>query len=498
MTALKELESVAKSLDVLYVEDDKDVQETVFEYLKKVFHKVVLADDGAEGLNLYKEQDFDLVITDLSMPKMNGLEMVRKIREIDAQQALLITTAYTDVKHMKEAIGIGVDGYIIKPFDYEQLNYELYKISQKLYKFKQNEEYKKYLEELIDAKTSELRDLMHEKECNYENTLVALVNMIEQRDSYTAGHSQRVSDYSHRIAQEMGYTPEECNIISKAAILHDIGKIATPDVVLLKPQSLNALEYTLIKEHVNVGYGVLKNIPMFKELAEIVHEHHERCDGSGYPRGLKRDEIHPLALVMMVADTFDAMTTNRIYKGRKSVQESLQELKELSPIQYDEKVVDAAFRALKDVDIPQDINQLPNTDIEKERFAYFYKDNLTDLYNKNYLDVVLVQNEYDKKFRNLHYLQLKNFSAYNKEHGWKQGNELLKEVAEVLKMSAEGVIAFSLFGDDFVLLDDGECDVTALKKKIEKIIDATVVDYSLRKIDLTQNRFTNADELEQL
>lgn len=498
MIDLKQLKLLAESLDVLYVEDDKDIQETVLGYIQKVFHSVVVANDGAEGLEFYKKQTFDIVITDLSMPRMDGLEMVRKIREINSEQAVLITTAYTDATHMNAAISIGIDGYIVKPFDYEQFNYELNKISKKLYKFKQNIEYQKHLEELVDVKTSALKDLMHTQECNYENTLLSMVNMIDQRDSYTAGHSQRVSDYCYRIAKEMGYSEEECTTVSKAGILHDIGKIATPDVVLLKPQSLNALEYALIKEHANVGYEVLKDIPMFHELALIVRDHHERCDGSGYPRGLKYKRIHPLALVMMVADTFDAMTTNRIYKGRKSVQEALAELKELSQTQYNAKVVDAALIVLKDVDIPSDINQLPHTDIEKERFAYFYKDNLTGLYNKNYLDVMLVQNEYDKKFSNLYYIQFKHFSEYNKKHGWSQGDIILKKFAAVLERTAGAVMAFTIFGDDFVLLDNGECDVSALKNKIERIIDATELDFSLKTIDLKEQIFTNADELEKL
>ena len=114
--------------------------------------------------------------------------------------------------------------------------------------------------------------------------------------------------------------------IYQAGILHDIGKIATPDVILLNPQILNKLEYKLIQEHVKVGYRLLVNIPMFQDLAEIIHSHHERYNGTGYPRGLKGDEINPLARIMIVADAFDAMTTNRIYKGRKNLTEALDEL----------------------------------------------------------------------------------------------------------------------------------------------------------------------------
>jgi len=495
---LKKLQALTQSLKVLYVEDDTSVQIVVEDYLLKLFSSVITANDGEEGLQKYEEGVFDIVITDLSMPRMGGLEMISKIRDIDAAQAVLITTAYTDTKHMSEAIKLSIDGYIIKPFEYEQLNSELYKISQKIQKFKENEEYKTNLQKLVASKTLELRSLIESQKENYEHTLLSLVNMIEQRDSYTAGHSQRVSHYSYLIAKEMGYSQEECLAVSKAGVLHDIGKVATPDVVLLKPQSLNTLEYTLIKEHVNVGYEVLKNIPMFSNLAEIIRDHHERCDGSGYPRAIEKKDIHPLSLVMMVADSFDAMTTNRIYKGRKSVAQALEEIKSLTPLQYDESVTQAALRALKNVNIATDINQLPHTDIEKERFAYFYKDSLTNLYNKNYLDVILVQNEYDKRYRLLHYIELKSFSTYNKKYGWNQGNEMLIEVASLLRKITTPRMVFTVFGDDFVILDSEEYDTTELQKSMQSLLKETDITFRIRTIILSEVSLSCADDLEKL
>ena len=150
---------------------------------------------------------------------------------------------------------------------------------------------------------------------NFEKTLEALVSIVEDRDSYTGGHSQRVATYSKMIAKEMGFSDEECELIYRAGKLHDIGKISTPDNVLLKPDKLSKLEYKLIKRHVEVSYAILSTIPMYKDIADIVISHHERYDGKGYPKGIGGDEITILGHVMIVADAFDAMTTNRIYKG---------------------------------------------------------------------------------------------------------------------------------------------------------------------------------------
>jgi putative nucleotidyltransferase with HDIG domain len=497
MVDLKLLQTLSKKFTILYVEDELSIQKEMLHYLNNFFKSVKVADDGDEGLQFYKQEHFDIVITDLSMPKMNGLEMLEKVREINKEQLVLITTAHSEAEYMIQAIKIGIDGYVIKPFDYEQLNYELFKIVEKLSKFSQNEEYKKHLKQMVEQKTSELNSMIHFQKDNYEKTLLSMVEMIEERDTYTAGHSQRVAQYSQMIAKEMGYSKAEYERVYQAGILHDIGKVATPDVVLLKPQKLNDLEYKLIQEHVVVGYKLLVNIPMFKDLAEIVYAHHERYDGSGYPRALKDDEIPELSKIMAVADTFDAMTTNRIYKGRKSVQEALEELVSLKSSLFNADVVDAATKVLQDIIIDVNIDQLPHNEIEKERFSYFYKDMLTDLYNQNYLDVLLVRNNFSLYYKNLYIINLKHFSQYNKEHGWKSGDEILKKIAIVLKNCFDTSNAFRVFGDDFVLLDNGECDIVKIKAEIEKILEDVMIESSLLLMELDRDNIISTSDIEK-
>jgi two-component system sensor histidine kinase TtrS len=184
--------------------------------------------------------------------------------------------------------------------------------------------------------------LQQERIGNYEETILSMVEMIEKRDTYTAGHTRRVAHYCGLIASHLGYGNEEIERLKGAAILHDIGKIAIPDAVLLKPGSLSNLEYDLIKQHVEVGYEALSRIEMYRELAEIMRHHHERHDGRGYPAGLKGDAIPRLSRVMAVADAFDAMTTNRIYKPRKSVAEALADLRRLAGSEFDPEIVAAA------------------------------------------------------------------------------------------------------------------------------------------------------------
>ncbi|MCD6173178.1 MAG: response regulator [Sulfurimonas sp.] len=498
MVDLKSLKELTKNLKVLYVEDDVSIGQTMVQYLEKFFSVVVYAINGLEGLQKYQLQKFDIVITDLSMPKMNGLDMLEQIKELNESQAVLITTAHSESDYMFGAIKAGIDGYIIKPFDFIQLNRELFKISQKLQKFSENEKYKSHLQEMVEKKTSELRHLVDFQNDNYEKTLFSMVEMIEQRDTYTAGHSKRVADYSQKIAREMGFSEEDCIMIHQAGILHDVGKIATPDAVLLNPNTLTDVEYKLIQEHVEVSYRLLNNIPMFKALAEIVHSHHERFDGKGYPLGLKGNDIIPLARIMIVADAFDAMTTNRIYKAKKSVKEALGELVELSSKQFHPEVVEVALIALKDVEIDENITQLPKSKLEEERFAYFYKDTLSEAYNQNYLDVVLMKNSYDAEYKNIEVFLLKDFSKYNKNNGWQEGDKFLKKIASMLCEKLSQNLVFRVFGDDFVVVSKEKIELLEIEKSLDSLMENTKISYRVKSIDLDKVSINKITQIENV
>lgn len=294
--------------------------------------------------------------------------------------------------------------------------------------------------------------LQQEQITNYEETILAFVDMIEQRDAYTAGHTLRVAKYSRLLAEYLKIDDGMIHKIEKSAILHDIGKIATPDTILLKPGRLNALEYELIKNHVTAGYKMLSKVKMYAELAEIMKFHHEHYDGSGYPYGLKGDGIPLESHILIVADAFDAMTTNRIYKGRLSVAEAIHELNKQSGKQFHPHVVDAANHVLVDIPISQ-TSQMPQSDLERQRFSYFFNDHLTDLYNESYLQLILHQIT-DKIYVNI--IRLHNFTTFNRRMSWNQGNELLIGIANQLKEHFPNSKIFRFEGDDFLIISDEE------------------------------------------
>lgn len=350
------------------------------------------------------------------------------------------------------------------------------------FKYMLNKKTKESLE-----KSNEVIELQKAKVNDYKNMLFALISMVEQRDNYTAGHSQRVANYSVLIAKEMGYSDADCELLHEASILHDIGKIAIPDAILLKPEKLTALEYNIIKEHINVGLKMLQDLPMYKNILNIMKHHHEKYNGSGYPYQISKNEIPPLSRIMMVADAFDAMTTNRIYKHKKSVSEALEEIASLNKIHFHPEVVEAALKALATVDISSDVSQKPTTLLEEQRFVYFYKDALTNLYNVKFLETTLVGNTDAAKYKQILIISLHKFDIYNKKYGWESGDEVLKAFATLLSALFEKHLIFRVRANDFIILLEDNFDSQEQRNKIAHFVEEKEIEFDAYTYDLKSN-----------
>jgi putative nucleotidyltransferase with HDIG domain len=205
----------------------------------------------------------------------------------------------------------------------------------------QVETYRQHLEEMVAERTGQLQAALQQIEHSYEDTLQALGAAIDLRDTETAGHSQRVCRYSLEIARAMGWSDKQLRSLARGAYLHDIGKLGVPDGILLKPGPLTADERKLMQQHVQIGFDLVKDIPFLADAAEILLMHHERYEGGGYPRGLKGEEILLGARIFAVADTFDAITSDRPYRRASSFQSARETIRHLSGSQFDPQVVDA-------------------------------------------------------------------------------------------------------------------------------------------------------------
>ena len=342
------------------------------------------------------------------------------------------------------------------------------------------------------------RRYISEKIASYEQHIFSIVDMIENRDSYTAGHTKRVGQYASLIAKQMGYSAKAIDKLYRASMVHDVGKISTPDSILLKPGKLSPLERKIIQQHVVTSYQMLKRVDIFQGIAEIVRHHHEQYDGSGYPQGLKGEQIPILSQIMSVADAFDAMTTDRVYKGRKTIQSALEELQLLANKQFNAEVVEAAQIALKDIARPKS-NQLPVNEIEKERFAYFYKDQLTGAYNRDYLNNMLLINS-DKQsedpYNCINLILLTNFTQYNKEQGWERGNKILIHVTQSLLSSFPDALIFRIHGDDFIVLHKQHYAIEGELGPIDALLEGTEISLDTLHVNIKEDGIGSVDKLD--
>jgi putative nucleotidyltransferase with HDIG domain len=286
-----------------------------------------------------QRQRFDVVISDLRMPGMSGMEFLAKVRRAYPLVAFLVTTGVDDLDVGVEAMRGGADDYLVKPLRETAVVASLQRAVHKRQLEQQVESYRQHLEDMVADRTSQLREVLQQVERSYENTLQALGAAIDLRDSATAGHSQRVCRYSIEIARSMGWSRTQLAVLARGAYLHDIGKLGVPDGILLKPGPLTPDERKLMQRHSKVGFDLVKDIAFLADAAEIVLAHHERYDGSGYPHGLKADEILLSARVFAVADTLDAITSDRPYRRASSYETAREAIRVEAGRLFDPEVV---------------------------------------------------------------------------------------------------------------------------------------------------------------
>ncbi len=291
-----------------------------------------------EALAILEKEPMDAVLADLQMPRFSGMELLAEVRRRYPHLVFLMVTGVDDVRVGMEAVQRGADDYLVKPLQLDTVLASIERAWQKKRLEQEVENYRRHLEEMVNERTGQLQTALRQIERSYEDTLEALGAAIDLRDSPTAGHSRRVLYYSIKIAQAMGGLEHELKTIAIGAWLHDIGKLATPDAILLKPGALTGEERTIMQHHVQIGYDLVKRIPFLAGAAEIILTHHERCDGSGYPRGLRRNEIPTGGKIFAVADTVDAMTSDRPYRLALPFQKALETIERESGRLFDPQV----------------------------------------------------------------------------------------------------------------------------------------------------------------
>lgn len=319
---------------ILIVDDDESNRETLVSILEPEGYRLVLAENGHQAVEQARTLQPDVIILDVMMPGMDGFEVCRFIRSDEqlAEVHILLLTALDDQQSLLEGLASGADDFITKPFNRHELRARLRTITRL-------DRYRKLLEERrqLQEAHQNLLDV-------YDETIEGWSRAMDMRDKETEGHSRRVTEMTLELARAHGIQNEELSHIRRGALLHDMGKLAVPDSILLKASSLTDDEWAQMRRHPKMAYDMLYPISYLRPALEIPYCHHEKWDGSGYPRGLKGREIPLAARLFAVADVWDALTSDRPYRPAWSDEKALTYIREQSGKHFDPEVVNLFLR----------------------------------------------------------------------------------------------------------------------------------------------------------
>lgn len=332
---------------ILIVDDEAEITEILADLLSEDY-ECLRAGSAEQALAELRGSQFQLVISDITMPGMSGLEMIPHVKNLSPDTVVVMISGMQTVESAIGALRLGAFDYLMKPFDLRQVEAVVGRALEHYELVVAKQRYENHLEELVEQRTAELDRALNSLEEAYRSTLKALTAALETRDSETHGHSERVVSYSLRLGREYGLNSEEMKSLEFGSLLHDIGKIGVPDSILRKPAKLTEEEWVRMREHPLHGQQILRGIEFLQGAARVVAQHHEKWDGTGYPLGLRGVEIDINARIFAVADAFDAITSDRVYRRGKSYEAAAQELDDWAGRQFDPKVVEAFHRVPKE------------------------------------------------------------------------------------------------------------------------------------------------------
>jgi response regulator RpfG family c-di-GMP phosphodiesterase len=337
---------------ILVIDDEEVICSFIKDTLTEKGYSVVTSQVAKKGLELARLNYFDVIFVDLRMPEIDGLTVLMQLKQFVPDSVVIMITGYPSFETVKESMRGGAFDYITKPFDLEALFFT----TTRAIAFRRLDQENKtlmeqitqeniILEKKVQERTEDLRNLYRQLQATFISTVKALANALDARNRYTHSHSENVAKYAVMIAREMQLSVKEIDEIRSACELHDLGKIGVHDYILAKSEKLTAEEWEEIKLHSLKSANILMPFNFLDGVVDLVRQHHERYDGTGYPDGLKGEAIKLGARIMAVADAFDAMVSKRPYREQPfTKQEAIEEIKKNSETQFDPEVVKAFLR----------------------------------------------------------------------------------------------------------------------------------------------------------
>ena len=335
--------------DILIVDDDHQVREVLHQIFLSAGYTCRLAQNGAEGVQVFQSARPPLTVTDLKMPVMDGIGLLQKVRALDGDAAVIVLTGAPDIKTAIDSLKLGAYDFIMKPVNVDELLIAAERALERRELLIERRQYQALLERRVEEATRDLASAYAQLQDTYRATLEALGSALDSRDVGTEAHSRRVHGYALATAREYGVPEKDLPDLAHGVLLHDIGKIGIPDAILLKPGRLTDEEWTTMRRHPEIGKRLIENVPFLRGAIPVVYCHHEKYDGSGYPQGLQGEAIPLGARIFAVVDAFDAMTFDRPYSKAVSFEAAKTEIKRCVGSHFDPGVVDAFFRVPEDL-----------------------------------------------------------------------------------------------------------------------------------------------------
>jgi putative nucleotidyltransferase with HDIG domain len=340
---------------ILLADDDAMVRTTVSKILEMFGHNVTSASDG-RGVLTAVNDSFDVIILDINMPDMDGFATINALNELNYDIPVLFLTGAGSMDYAVKAINLGAYDFLTKPIeDLDIFNVKIRRAIEKRMYVLQERRYKEALEDDIRSKALQLEEqnrLLLTYSNSLENATVQLMssfqNAMEEKDYYTAGHTMRVTEYAMMLGMAMGLAERDILVLRRAAQFHDIGKLVIDLSCIQKPGKLTEEEWVLIRKHPSVGANIIGPLGFMEREQFIIRHHHERMDGSGYPDGLRADDLDDLTKILIVVDSYDAMTSRRNYRKNLSMAEAVAELQRCSGSQFDSRIVEVFAKSIMD------------------------------------------------------------------------------------------------------------------------------------------------------
>ncbi len=342
-------ESEARRERILVVDDDPAIREVLVDLLEPLGFRCTVAEDAESGLARFLQESFELVVTDLKMPGHDGTWLIDRVLEEKPDTAVVAISGFAETELAVDCLRRGAYDFLSKPFRAGELFDAVERALNRQGDLLRDQKYRSGLEKEVALKSGQLSEALTALDAAYQHTLESLAAALDAREQDTGEHSQRVMRYTSAIAARMGIRGPLLMDFARGALLHDIGKIGVSDSILLKPGKLSSNEWVQMKQHPEIGYDIVKDIPYLRAAAEIILTHQEMFDGTGYPLGLSGYRVPLGSRIFAVADTLDAILSDRCYRKGRSFQEARDEIVRCTETQFDPAVVEVFLEMDKGV-----------------------------------------------------------------------------------------------------------------------------------------------------